>query len=180
LGEENLPAPPFRVSASADIFHPGCGLGFYQNFPLYAPGALPSAEAEALLRKIVDWQGQRNVFAQPGNFISLGAMREALEPTRVRSTLDDFRQFWGPTDADSLQGPLFYQGANVATKAATAPDELTPSDFRLRFGSAGFNAGADGRDHGSDVDIVGPGAAYERWKAYSAHREWLQATGRSR
>jgi hypothetical protein len=53
-----------------------------------------------------------------------------------------------------------------------------PDDFRLREGSPGYRAGADGKDLGADVDLVGPGPAYERWKKTAEYQEWLKETGR--
>ena len=35
----------------------------------------------------------------------------------------------------------------------------------------------DGKDLGADVDLVGPGAAYERWKRTPDYQEWLKDTG---
>ena len=53
----------------------------------------------------------------------------------------------------------------------------TPEDFRLRSGSAGYQAGKDGKDLGADVDLVGPGPAYELWKKTPEYQEWLKVTG---
>src|SRR5262249_43844620 len=44
-------------------------------------------------------------------------------------------------------------------------------------GSPGKKAGKDSRDLGADVDLVGPGAAYERWKKMPEYQEWLKRTG---
>src|SRR5262249_21259755 len=52
-------------------------------------------------------------------------------------------------------------------------------DYRLRADSPGKGAGKDGRDLGADVDLVGPGAAYERWKQTPEHQQWLQDTGQA-
>src|SRR6185369_7933420 len=45
---------------------------------------------------------------------------------------------------------------------------------------AGYRAGKDGKDLGADVDLVGPGAAYERWKKTPAYQQWLKDTGQLR
>ena len=55
--------------------------------------------------------------------------------------------------------------------------KLTPADFRLRADSAGYRAGKDGKDLGADVDLVGPGPAYERWKKTAEYQQWLKQTG---
>src|SRR5262249_49320337 len=54
-----------------------------------------------------------------------------------------------------------------------------PDDFRLRSDSAGYRAGKDGKDLGADIDLVGPGKAYERWKQTPDYRQWLKETKRS-
>ena len=63
----------------------------------------------------------------------------------------------------------------VAT-AQVKPDELTPEAFRLLIDSAGFRASPDGKDLGADVDLVGPGEAYERWKKTPEYAKWLKET----
>jgi hypothetical protein len=42
--------------------------------------------------------------------------------------------------------------------------------------SPGYRAGKDGKDLGADVDLVGPGPAYERWKKTPAYQQWLKDT----
>jgi hypothetical protein len=59
----------------------------------------------------------------------------------------------------------------------SAPERVTPADFRLRPDSAGYRAGKDGKDLGADVDLVGPGPAYERWKKTPNYQQWLKETG---
>jgi hypothetical protein len=56
-------------------------------------------------------------------------------------------------------------------------EKVTPEDFRLRADSAGYQAGEDGKDLGADVDLVGPGQAYERWKQTPEYQQWLKETG---
>jgi hypothetical protein len=41
----------------------------------------------------------------------------------------------------------------------------------------GYRAGKDGKDLGADVDLVGPGAAYKRWKKTPEYQQWLRDTG---
>ena len=55
-------------------------------------------------------------------------------------------------------------------------EKHTPEDFRLASDSAGKGTGPDGMDLGADVDLVGPGAAYERWKTTAEYQQWLQET----
>ena len=72
---------------------------------------------------------------------------------------------------------MHYHGGNLASKLEMAPQKITPEDFRLRPDSAGYRAGADGKDLGADVDLVGPGPAYERWKRTPEYQSWLKETG---
>jgi hypothetical protein len=56
-------------------------------------------------------------------------------------------------------------------------EKVTHEDFRLRADSPGYQAGEDGKDLGADIDFVGPGKAYERWKKTPEYQEWLKETG---
>jgi hypothetical protein len=58
-----------------------------------------------------------------------------------------------------------------------APERTASDDFRLRPDSAGYRAGKDGKDLGADIDLVGPGEAYERWKKTPDYRQWLEESG---
>ena len=64
----------------------------------------------------------------------------------------------------------------MSARAESDPAELTAEDFRLRPDSAGYRAGPDGKDLGADIDFVGPGEAYERWKKTPEYQEWLKET----
>ena len=58
--------------------------------------------------------------------------------------------------------------------------QLTPDPFRLKPDSPGFQAGADGKDLGANVNLVGPGAAYESWKLTPDYRQSLKQAGQGR
>src|SRR5262249_749103 len=91
-----------------------------------------------------------------------GAFR-ALKPIK---TLDEWRDFWKPGKTDAVLGPIPFRGRELIPEEA-APEKLAPEDFRLQ---------ADGL--GANVDLVGPGPAYERWKATPDYQQWLADTGR--
>jgi serine/threonine protein kinase len=169
-------APPgLRVEATETIIH--CrdfGFGFGQHFTQKNPGAnvLGPAEAEALLRRLLVWRGQRNLYAEQFNdFLILG---KGLKPTQPRKTLDDWRQFWKDAEAGSQHGRILYEGGDLWARWETDPDQVKPEDFRLRQDSAGKGAGAEGRDLGANVDLVGPGPAYERWLKTPEYQQWLK------
>ena len=179
LGEGNQPATPCRLEVAENVFHSGYVLGFFQDFPLDAPvtKAPTAAEAEVLLPRLVAWHGQRNLYPDHLSFLGLGVAGETLKPSVPRKTLEDLRQLWGPTETDSLQGRILFQGGEVATNVHTAAGQFTPGDVRLHADSAGKGAGEGSRDLGADVDLVGPGEAYERWQTTAAYQEWLMAIG---
>ena len=54
-------------------------------------------------------------------------------------------------------------------------DAITPADCRLAADSLGKGKGKGGNDLGANVDLVGPGAAYERWKKTPAYETWQKA-----
>ena len=62
-------------------------------------------------------------------------------------------------------------------KFAQSPEKLVPDDFRLAKDSPGYRAGKDKKDLGADIDLVGPGPAYERWQKTPEYQQWLKDTG---
>jgi hypothetical protein len=91
--------------------------------------------------------------------------------------VEDWEKIWGLKDTKSLLG-------NVRGLLPYEPQRQYPLDelynatnFRLADGSPGKGAGEGGRDLGADVDMVGPGPAYERWKKTPAYLQWLKDTG---
>jgi hypothetical protein len=60
------------------------------------------------------------------------------------------------------------------------PREVTADDFRLRPDSAGYQVGKDGKDLGADMDLVGPGAAFDRWMKTPEYQQWLKDTGQKK
>jgi hypothetical protein len=73
---------------------------------------------------------------------------------------------------------LRFQGGDLKARATQDTNNLTPYDFRLRPDSAGYQGGPEGEDVGANVDLVGPGEAYERWKATPDYAQWREETAR--
>jgi hypothetical protein len=97
------------------------------------------------------------------------------------NTLAEWKRFWGAPDGPAAVGGVVrYRGGNLPGKLTAAPESVTADDFRLRPDSAGFRAGPGGKDLGADVDLVGPGPAYERWKQTPEYRAWLKETAQAR
>src|SRR5262249_55629469 len=130
-------------------------------------------KTEAALLRLLDWRGERNAFAASGASIYWN-LQGKEQPPRGPKTLQEWKQFWGTTERDSVEGTPRFQGGNLLYRPET---DLTPEDFRLRPDSAGYRAGKDGKDLGADVDLVGPGKAYERWKKTHEYQQWLKDTG---
>jgi WD40 repeat protein len=168
-------ARPIRVESSANILD--------GQAPVYRFG-LPVREAkdrqlnavQARLRAVLDWHEERNLYRAGGEFVSLSFAGPA-EPLPGLRGPDDWRRFWGGGAVDARQGTIKYQGGDVVARAANAPEKLTPEDFRLPPDGDGYRAGRNGRDLGADVELIGPGKAYERWKKTFEYQRWLKDTG---
>jgi hypothetical protein len=123
------------------------------------------------LRRFLQWHGTQNVYPVSAGFLEY-SVQWKKGPTLIKD-LNDWHQFWGLTEPQSIQGIARFQGGDVVAKAATTPEKLTTGDFRLRPDSAGYHAGPEGNDLGAEIELVGPGKAYERWKKTPAYRQWL-------
>jgi hypothetical protein len=167
------PEPPVRVEASGNVFDT---LGSHMNFDQSQPKPLPAAEAEVALRRLLAWQGRGNLYGSDQSFLTLTVQWKALELKTPIKSLADWKRFWGGAEVDSLEGQVRYHGGDLRSKLAASPEKLTPEEFRLRPDSAGYRAGKDGQDLGADVDLVGPGPAYERWKKTPGYQQWLKET----
>jgi len=140
----------------------------------YTPPLVREAEqAKALLPAIVDWRGEWNLLPSSTKLLEIkwDAGERIAEPL---TDLADWNRFWKLTKSGSLQGSIRCQGGNLWERAKTDSERITAEDFRLRPDSAGYRAGPDGKDLGADVDLVGPGEAYERWKKTPEYDAWRQ------
>jgi hypothetical protein len=178
FAEADWTTKAFQVEASSNLIHSSEVLQFIQ----VALKMLPPGEAEACLPRIVGWQGERNVYAVDRPF--LGLMGRAgpgapwsMTPSKLPTGLAGWKQLWGSAEAGSVEGKVHYRNGDPLTKIENDLETVTLEDFRLRPDSAGHRAGKDGKDLGADVDLVGPGPAYERWKKTPAYQEWLKETG---
>jgi hypothetical protein len=135
--------------------------------------AMTAADAEAALRKLVQWRGERNLFPAGVGLVTWRVDAKA-QPPHGPKNLTDWKQFWESPETGSLEGRVQFQGGKLLSRSDASLDELTPEDFRLRADSPGSRAGADGKDLGADVDLVGPGPAYDRWKATPEYQQWLK------
>jgi hypothetical protein len=99
-----------------------------------------------------------------------------LQPLAPPWDLDRWNSFWGLSGTGTRQDSIRFQGGDLVARAAADARQLSPEDFRLHADSAGYGAGVDGRDLGPDIELVGPGEAYERWKQTPQYADWRAAT----
>ena len=136
---------------------------------------------------MIGWRESRNLYLGPASRDLLRLTVETrpgqftdLQPTPPTKTLADWKNYWGMAKLDSERGQARFQGGNLVAKASRTPEQLLPEDFRLHPDSAGYRAGKDDKDLGADVDLVGPGPAYERWKKTPEYEEWLKETAQQK
>jgi hypothetical protein len=157
---------PYLIESSENVLIGGWRVVQVMNQKSPESEALSGGEAEDALRRLVSYREQRNLYSleQGQDFLHLYRDEpqhyRPLDPSRPRLNLADWEQFWALQNTGSLHAPLNLQ-----------------DDFRLLPGSPGKKAGKDGRDLGADMNLVGPGAAYEAWKKMPEYQEWLKRTG---
>lgn len=163
-----------RVEASGNLFGATEVIKFMQK----AKKVLPPGDAEACLARMLDWQGERNAFSVDGEFVRLSqaAPWRDLPSAKLPAGLAGWKRLWGTAETDSVQGTARFEGGDILARLETAPEKLTPADVRLRPDSVGYHAGKDGKDLGADIDLLGPGPAYERWKKTPEYQQWLKDT----
>jgi hypothetical protein len=169
--EPALPIEPLPLSTSASIFDTNELV--WLRFPESARVATPPV----FLPGLVAWSGEGNLYDVERRYwgLSLG-YDSPVEPASSCSNLAEWKRLWPSADGDSLEGQVRYEGGDLRSKLAAAPDLISAEDFRLRPDSPGYRAGKDGNDLGAAIEFVGPGKAYERWKKTPEHQQWLKDT----
>jgi WD40 repeat protein len=124
------------------------------------------------LAKAVRWEGGRNLYpaGRPLVVVDRGPQGES-------AGLDVWNALWQKPEEGSQAGAPKFQGG---AEENGQPPMLEPGYWRLAAASPGKGAGEGGRDLGADVDRVGPGPAYERWKQTPEYQQWLKDTGQAR
>jgi hypothetical protein len=121
-----------------------------------------------LVRK-ARWSGRQNLYPANHPLVALDG-----EGIKASSGLDTWNRLWGRPEDDS-------RAATAKLKGGAGPHQSAAARgvdyWRLLPDSPGHHAGKDGNDLGADVDLVGPGPAYERWKKTPAYPQWLKDTG---
>ena len=137
----------------------------------------PPGDAVAWLPRLVAWEAEENLYSVEGSYVLLGIGWGVGERHTAIKSLKDWKQLWASPEKESLEGHARYQGGDLSSRLAVAPEKITPLDFRLRANSLGYRASKERKDLGADVDMVGPGKAYERWKRTPEYQQWLTDTG---
>jgi hypothetical protein len=167
-----------RFEASANVFDVRGEMLFFETLDPFRAKAnwQKAADVEAVLAPLVGWREQRNVYSAGATSIKWSTKEGKVLPLGSVN-LKDWQRRWNLTNTGSFEGIIRFQGGDLLAKAAIAPDKITPEDFRLRTDSPGYKRGKDKRDLGANVELVGPGLAYERWKKTAGYQKWLKETG---
>jgi len=137
------------------------------------------AEVATLLTRLLDWSETGNLHQTPHVDPFLGLLNPnsvTVTPAGSYKTLADWKTFWGPSVADVSEGEVRFQGGDLFATQKQDVRLLRPSDFRLAKGSPGQGVRPGGKDVGPDVDLVGPGTAYEAWQKTPEYAEWQKHT----
>src|SRR5262249_50670320 len=153
-----------RFDASGTIFDATSGVLMNENTPFLARLRPNPEDAKARLLRVLAWRDRGNLYA-PGGCVPLwNVPPEGVAREIGPRSLADWKKLWASGEGDAVEGRVKYQGGDLLARVLSAPEKLTPDDFRLRPDSAGYRAGKNGKDLGANVDLVGPGPAYERWR----------------
>jgi WD40 repeat protein len=172
---------PILFDTSENVFVGGTLLQFDQTQEFLGSNkALPPNEAESLLVRLAGWHDRGNLYGPAGRSYLLLTC-PSVEPVPKLTSWPAWRKFWGnANEGQSIHNLVVHRAGDLRTKAKFSLDKLTLEDFRLAAGSPGKAAGPGGKDLGADVDVVGPGPAYERWKKTPYYQEWRKKTKEAR
>jgi hypothetical protein len=121
-----------------------------------------------LVRK-VRWNGRQNLYPSNQPLVELDDVS-----IKASSGFDTWNRLWKRPEEDSRTAAAKLKGGAGPHQSAAAREV---DYWRLLPDSPGHRAGKDGHDLGADVDLLGPGPAFERWKKTPAYWQWLKDTG---
>jgi len=177
LPRQDGKTPEFRFYAAANVFDVSRGvLHVGQPGELLARiKSLTASEVEALVPKALAWAEEGNLYRPDLTFLRLSVDGQDIPSPQPLRDLPRWKAFWALPSLEALQGMPRYQRSETLDKLLAA-QRLGPADFRLHADSPGKGQGPGGKDVGADVDAVGPGPAYERWRKTPEYQEWLRDT----
>ncbi len=149
-----------NVLASPIMFHMRIFEGWLKEH-----GPLSVADTETMAQSLMRWEGDRNLYDADTTCLLKGPDLDR----RVVKQLADWQAWWGDDDANRLEGNVRFQVGDWRTKKLS---DLTAADFRLAPGSPGKGGDPTGKDLGADVEFVGPGQPYEKWRETKEYDEW--------
>jgi hypothetical protein len=169
--------PVVQVDSSSNILDGHVMLALTYGLP--DQDALDAFDDSAVHRGWLSWRDQNNLYRDQRHFFRSAAFVVASSPRSVIlcKSQTEWDDFWGLQSTSSVPGQIRFQGGDLRAKGVATPEKLTPEQFRLAPQSPGTGAGPGGKDLGADVDLVGPGPRYERWKQTPDYQQWLKDTG---
>jgi formylglycine-generating enzyme required for sulfatase activity len=167
---------PFRVKAENNVLRTRSIFRIEMNKYRTDLASWPLNRVEGLANSILDWQGEHNLYLPTSGYELWSHTEGTQRFGQTERSRAEWRKVWGAKDANGLEGDIRFQGGPLQQRVLATPYLITPPDFRLAADSAGKGAGRDGKDLGADVDLIGPGAAYERWQRTTDYHQWLQET----
>jgi hypothetical protein len=140
---------------------------------------LPDADVLGLWRGMFRWTENSNLYDLKCGYGAVSAnIGGKYGPHRVPlPDLEKWHAFWKIQGSKSSEGEAVFENGDRAHQVTKVDlTTLQPADFRLAPGSPGKGAGPGGKDIGADVDFVGPGPAYEKWKTTKEYEAWRKQT----
>jgi hypothetical protein len=177
LRSSTAKVPDARVQSSSNVWY-----GHVLSVTAYGfkdQDEVQTYEDAAVLRGWLVWRDKNNLYRSGRSFLVSSAVASSQPSRRVPLARNhaEWNDFWGLEATGSLQDEILFRGGDLCAQPAPTLEKLPPEHFCLAPQSPGTGAGPDGEDLGVDVDLVGPGPAYERWKATKEYQEWLKDPG---
>jgi hypothetical protein len=115
------------------------------------------------LRNYMSWRGCENLYPEAPSWLSLASRGRPIANVRSGpSNLDEWCRLWGREEAGSAMVNVGFRGPrnapDLAEHALVAPQD------------GDFLSGA--HSPGADLKRVGPGAAYDAWRASTSYDTW--------
>lgn len=170
MGAGNEAFRSLSIKAVGNVFQ--CRRSFAGVIHADAENPFRSAALCDWYRAHVAWEGRDNLYAVQGLYLICHEGDKA--PEKQWNALKDWNEFWKVEKGSGMEGTPLFAGGDLVERAGQDPMKLAAADFRLKQGSPGAGSGPDGENLGADVGLVGPGDAYEKWKATPGYQDWLK------
>jgi hypothetical protein len=152
-------------------------LGNSAETPWGKPAARMKA-AIAHITKSVAWRSEQDFYSGSGPLLALVSSQSPQKFNAVGApeSIAAWNKYWGisPPGIAKLSDGSF-DGRLLRSKAATAPQSLSPADYRRRLPQRGQWRVAESQLEGANTALVGPGEAYTAWKNTIDYRIWVES-----